>query len=78
LNDPLNVDDVEVAGQHERLGGIIPARKLRLTAWDCCPKAKFFLEHTRSGNEIYLLDADGKFEVETRTRRSYHATKPPH
>jgi hypothetical protein len=72
------INHVKVPGEHERLVAKIATLILCPPAWDYCPKAKFFLEDTRSGNKIYLLDADRKFEVETRTRGSHGATKALH
>ncbi len=50
LNDPLNVDDVEVPGQHQRLGGIIAALILALTTGRLRAKSKLFFEDPRCWN----------------------------
>ena len=77
LDDPLDVQDVQVAGEHDRfLLGVGGDGELGVDAGCRRPEAELVLELALDGNARQSLDAEGEFEVEARVGRPDEPPEP--
>lgn len=80
LDDPLDVDHVQIPREHERdflVGPVIELGSLAAGAHRR-PKAEFLLEHAGGGNRPNHFDPVRKFEVQTGSHGPVHRSKALH
>ena len=79
LHDPLDVDHLEVAGQHQRLallGAGLLVAGARVAARGAEPE--LLLEHAAGGHEGDPVDPEGQLEVQPRVADRHHGAEALH
>ena len=77
LHDPLHLDDVEIARQHQRFARKIVVRKARALKLSGIlgAETEFLLEYALGGHELHPVDAEGQLEVQSRIGNTDHAAE---
>ena len=77
LHDPLHLDDVEIARQHQRFARKIVGREARALKLRGIlgAETEFLLEYALGGHELHPVDAEGQLEVQSRIGDSDHAAE---
>jgi hypothetical protein len=79
LHDPLDIDDFQIAGQHQRFVAVFRRLAIGATigiALDGGAKAEFLFQDAGRGDEDLFVDAIGQLEVQPRLLDCDDTSKP--